>query len=114
MDIVCPCGFDSHPSHPSHTFRVNYKMPWFVYILECKDKSFYAGITWNLKKRIAEHNARNKSALQLSKVPVKLVYWERFSDRFQAAKKEKLIKGWSRFKKLKLIESLRRAKRDGE
>lgn len=89
-------------------------MSWFVYILECKDKSFYTGITWNLKRRIAEHNARTKSSLQLSKVPVKLVYWEKLDDRYLAARKEKVIKGFSRFKKQKLINSLRRVKRGGE
>ena len=81
-------------------------MSWFVYILRCKDESLYTGITWDLKKRIKEHNARTKSSLQLSKVPVRLVYWERFIDRFQAAKREKKIKGWKRSKKENLISSL--------
>ncbi|MGD0523115.1 MAG: GIY-YIG nuclease family protein, partial [Candidatus Microgenomates bacterium] len=60
-------------------------MSWFTYIVECRDKSFYTGITWNLKKRISEHNSRVQSCLQISKVPVKLVYWEKFNDRFEAA-----------------------------
>jgi len=42
-----------------------------------------------------------------------LKYWESFEDRSQAARREKEIKGWGRVKKLKLIESLRRVKRDG-
>jgi predicted GIY-YIG superfamily endonuclease len=83
-------------------------MSWFTYIVECRDKSFYTGITWNLKKRISEHNSRVQSCLQISKVPVKLVYWEKFNDRFEAAKKEKIIKGWGRNKKILLIESLRK------
>ncbi|PIZ99044.1 MAG: hypothetical protein CO135_00235 [Candidatus Levybacteria bacterium CG_4_9_14_3_um_filter_35_16] len=29
---------------------------WFVYIVKCKDRSFYTGICWNVKKRMAEHN----------------------------------------------------------
>lgn len=82
-------------------------MSWFVYILECKDKSFYTGITWNLKKRISEHNQRVDSSLQLSKIPVKLVYWERHVDRYSAAKREKEVKGWRREKKINLISSLR-------
>jgi len=73
-------------------------MSWYIYILECKDKSFYTGITWNLRKRIKEHNSRIKSSLQLSKLPVILVYWEKFVDRYQAAKREKEIKGWRREK----------------
>lgn len=81
-------------------------MVYFVYIVECKDKSFYTGITWNLQKRVHEHNSRVKSSLQLSKLPVKLVYWEQFVDKYKAAKREKEIKGWSRVKKQKLITSL--------
>ena len=81
-------------------------MSWFLYILRCKDESLYTGITWDLKRRIREHNARVKTSLQLSKVPVRLVYWERFIDRYQAAKREKEIKGWSRVKKQNLIDSL--------
>ncbi|MDD5415955.1 MAG: GIY-YIG nuclease family protein [Candidatus Daviesbacteria bacterium] len=81
-------------------------MAWFTYILRCKDESLYTGITWDLKRRIKEHNSRIKSCLQLSKIPVRLVYWERFKDRYLAAKREKEIKGWSRVKKQKLVDSL--------
>lgn len=72
--------------------------------------SFYTGITWNLKKRINEHNTRVKTSLQLNKIPVKLSYWEKFTTRQEAAKREKEIKGWGHLKKEKLINSLRRTK----
>ena len=80
-------------------------MSHFVYILRCNDDSYYTGITWNLQKRIKEHNNRVKSPLQISKVPVKLVYWEKLIDIHHAARREKEIKGWSRVKKEKLINS---------
>ena len=82
-------------------------MACFTYIIKCNDQSLYTGITWNLKKRVKEHNLRIKSCLQKSKIPVKLVYWEKFKTRKEAAKREKEIKGWKRDKKEKLIESLR-------
>lgn len=78
----------------------------YLYIIECKDKSFYTGITSNLERRIDEHNLRIKSCLQKSKVPVKLVYFESYETRIAAAKREKEIKGWNRSKKIKLINSL--------
>ena len=81
-------------------------MACFTYIIKCNDQSLYTGITWNLKKRVKEHNLRIKSCLQKSKIPVKLVYWEKFKTRKEAAKREKEIKGWKRDKKEKLIESL--------
>ena len=81
-------------------------MIYFVYIVRCADDSLYTGITWNLKKRIEEHSLRIKSCLQKSKVPVRLVYWEKFDSKIEAAKREKEIKGWRREKKEKLISSL--------
>ncbi|MEK7587229.1 MAG: GIY-YIG nuclease family protein [Patescibacteria group bacterium] len=85
-------------------------MRYFVYIVRCADSSYYTGITWNLKKRIEEHNKRIKTPLQKSKIPVNLVYWQIFSDKIPAARREKEIKGWSRLKKEKLIESLHRGR----
>jgi putative endonuclease len=81
-------------------------MDCFVYIIKCKDDSYYTGITWNIEKRIGKHNSRNKSCLQKSKVPVKLVYLEKFATRIEAAKREREIKGWSRKKKEVLINKM--------
>lgn len=78
----------------------------FLYILRCADDSFYTGITWNLKERIKEHNSGIKTCLQKTKVPASLVYWEVFSSKIEAAKREKEIKGWRREKKENLINSL--------
>lgn len=79
-------------------------MAWFVYIVKCADKSFYTGICWNLKKRIKEHNeARYKNSFTKGRLPVKLVYWEKFNNRFLAAKREKVIKGFSKLKKTRLV-----------
>lgn len=82
-------------------------MQVFVYIVECKDGMFYTGITWSLEKRILEHNQGFKTSIQQHRRPVKLIYWEKFSTRGEAAKREKEIKGWRREKKLQLIHSLR-------
>lgn len=80
-------------------------MIYFVYILECSDGSFYTGITWNIEKRVIEHS-NGLSLATKGKLPVKLVYREEFADRYQAAKREKEIKGWRREKKLKLMGRL--------
>lgn len=80
-------------------------MNCFVYILECKDKSFYTGISINPLIRLEQHNLRVKSCLQKSKIPVKLVYLEKKNNRIEAAKREKEIKGWRRDKKQNLINN---------
>ena len=78
----------------------------FVYILKCNDNSLYTGITTNPRRRVNEHNKRIKSCLQKCKIPAKLVYLEKCNNRKEAAKREKEIKGWTRDKKLKLVNSL--------
>ena len=80
-------------------------MELFVYILECSDGSFYTGITNNLDRRIAEHNeGENPRAYTYKRRPVKLVFYEGFSDPYFAYEKERQIKGWSREKKKALIQ----------
>jgi len=81
-------------------------MGHFVYIVECNGGSYYTGITWNLQKRIGEHNRGIKTPLQKSKLPVKLLFWEMYETKSEAAKREKEIKGWRRSKKEELINSL--------
>lgn len=82
-------------------------MACFVYILKCNGGVYYTGVTSNLLKRVTEHNAGIKTSIQITRRPVKLVYWEKFLGRIEAAKREKEIKGWRREKKEKLINSLR-------
>jgi len=79
-------------------------MSYFVYILECSDKSLYTGITTNIEKRISEHNNSDKGAKYTkARRPVKLVYSEPSKDRSSASKREYAIKKLTRVKKLQLI-----------
>jgi len=79
-------------------------MSYFVYILECSDKSLYTGITTNIEKRVSEHNNSNKGAKYTkARRPVKLVYSEPSKDRSSASKREYAIKKLTRVKKLQLI-----------
>ena len=79
-------------------------MSYYVYILKGKNGYLYTGITWNLKKRLFEHNNGIRSSLPNSQKPFKIVFSEVFSSRLMAAKREKQLKGWRRSKKEKLIE----------
>ncbi len=65
-------------------------MSYFVYILECADKSLYVGCTNNLEKRIKEHN-ESKWGAHYTKIrrPVKLVYSETFKTLIEARRREK-------------------------
>lgn len=79
---------------------------WFVYIVKCKDDSFYTGITTDVKRRLKEHNNKIGAKSLRSKIPVLLVYLEKYLSQKEAAKREKEIKGWNRNKKIRLITGL--------
>ena len=76
---------------------------WNLYILLCDEKTYYVGITNNLKNRIAEHQ-RGLSTFTKKFSTIKLVFTETHKTKQQAALREKQIKGWSRIKKEKLIK----------
>ncbi len=65
---------------------------YFVYILQSKvDASFYIGFTENLEKRVLQHN-NGESAYTSRKMPWILVYFEEFSFKSDAIKREKFLK----------------------
>ncbi|MCB1144032.1 MAG: GIY-YIG nuclease family protein [Leptospiraceae bacterium] len=76
----------------------------FVYILKCSDDSFYVGSTWSLENRVQEHQMGLGSNHTSKHLPVELVYYERFGFIEDAYHREKQIQGWSRKKKIALIE----------
>lgn len=80
-------------------------MKYFVYILECADKSFYVGCTNNLEKRLKQHN-ESKWGAHYTKIrrPVSLKYSETFLTLKEARQRESEIKGWRREKKVSLIK----------
>ena len=80
---------------------------YYVYIVRCKDNSLYTGMTWNLSKRIKEHNLGIGALFTKNRIPVKLVYREEFKNKKEAARKEREIKGWRREKKENLINTFK-------
>lgn len=76
---------------------------YFVYILKCRDKSLYTGITTDLTRRLAEHKNGIGSHYTRSRGAVKIVYSEKHRTRSLASKREAEIKSWPRAKKLALI-----------
>jgi len=77
---------------------------WFVYILLCKDCSFYTGYTDNLKRRFLEHKGGKGGHYTSSHKPIKIVYTEKFKTKSEALRREKQIKGWNRQKKISILK----------
>jgi putative endonuclease len=78
-------------------------MTWVCYLLCCSDDSLYCGITNNLEKRIAIHNAGEGAKYTRGRLPVRLFYHELFIDKSSALKRELQIKKLSRQAKLNLM-----------
>lgn len=83
---------------------LNQMRRYFIYILKCKDGSYYTGVTNNLEQRFFEHQSGLiKNCYTHGRRPVKLVFHAEFQNIKQAIGREKQVKGWSRKKKEALI-----------
>lgn len=78
-------------------------MPYFVYLLKCKDDSIYTGITTDLKRRFNEHKNKKGGHYTGSHEVIKILHAEKYPTRSDALKREAEIKSWRREKKIKLI-----------
>jgi putative endonuclease len=74
-------------------------MPWTVYLVRCRDGSLYAGVTTDLERRLAQHNAGEGAAYTRSRRPVDLVYREEVVDRSAAQRREHAIRRLTRTEK---------------
>jgi predicted GIY-YIG superfamily endonuclease len=75
-------------------------MSFWVYILKCRDGSYYTGHTDNLEMRIAQHRSRAfPTCYTATRLPVELVFSQELPTREEALASERQIKGWSRKKK---------------
>ena len=82
---------------------------YYVYIVVCVDKTFYTGITVDLRRRIVEHNSSKLGAKYTrSRRPVKLVYARPFANRSAASIAESRTKRLSRKDKIKLINRFKK------
>ncbi len=75
---------------------------WVCYLLQCADNTLYCGITNDLDKRLAAHNAGEGAKYTRGRTPVKLLYHELCVDKSAALKRELEIKSLSRTEKLAL------------
>ncbi len=78
----------------------------YTYILKCADGTLYCGWTNDLEKRIKTHNDGKGAKYTRSRLPVSLVYYEKFESSVEAQKREREIKKLSRSEKLNLIKNL--------
>ena len=80
-------------------------MAWTVYLVRCRDGSFYTGITTDPVRRVTQHNAGIGAAYTRSRLPVTLVYVESAPDRSRALRREHAIRRLSRGQKEELARA---------
>jgi len=78
-------------------------MAWLVYLLRCRDGTLYAGVTNDLKRRVAAHQAGRGGAYTRARRPVRVVYIEGQPDRSAALRREAALKRLPRTAKLALV-----------
>lgn len=78
---------------------------YYVYIIECSDKTLYTGYTTDIHRRLEEHNSGIGAKYTRGRTPVRLVYLEEYETKSNALKREIYIKNLPRKKKLMVIGS---------
>ncbi|HLC92601.1 MAG TPA: GIY-YIG nuclease family protein [archaeon] len=80
-------------------------MPYFVYLLECRDGSYYCGFTKNVAARLSAHNKGTGAKYTRARRPVKLVYFEGKKTLKTAMRRELEIKSFPHSRKRAMIAS---------
>ena len=88
-------------------------MPFYCYIVQCNDGSFYTGWTTDPARREKQHNAGTGARYTRMHRPVKMVYIEEQPDRASAMKREVAIKRLPRAAKAKLVTTKREREEPG-
>lgn len=79
----------------------------YTYMVRCKDGTLYTGWTNHLEQRIKAHNAGNGAKYTRNRLPVELVYYEKYEDKIDAMKREYMIKQLSKKQKEELVANFR-------
>lgn len=79
---------------------------YFTYIMASRSKTLYVGVTGDLRKRVYQHKWKEHEGFTARYNCDRLVWFERHQYIQRAIAREKELKGWSRSKKIAVIESM--------
>jgi putative endonuclease len=99
--VILSAAKDLPSSDKANTMR-----QFFVYIMFNHSRTLYAGMTNDLIRRVDEHRSGKVKGFTAKYKINQLAYYEIHSDPGSAIEREKQIKGWTRAKKVALIESM--------
>lgn len=76
---------------------------WYLYLIRCSDGSLYTGISTDVERRFAAHQANRGARRLRGRGPLELVFTQPLGDRSLALRVEHRIKRWSRADKERLL-----------
>jgi len=86
-------------------------MAWYLYLLECKDRSIYTGIAVDVEKRFQQHASGKGARYTRAHAPLRLLATVEYPDRSSASKAEYAMKQLSPEEKRAFCRSRRKAKK---
>ena len=81
-------------------------MKYFTYIILCSSDKYYVGHTADLDSRFNRHLNKSGAKFTSQNIPIKILWKQEFGTELEAIRREKQLKGWSRFKKENLIKGI--------
>lgn len=106
MDRVI-CDLPSAPNPPStHPIRSSDMPDWHLYMIRTKNGALYTGITQDVERRFAEHEAGGKKGAKYlrGRSPLKLVFQQKIGTRSEALKAEAAVKKMSKEEKEGMVK----------
>jgi len=77
--------------------------PWHLYLIECRNGAYYAGITSDIARRYAQHAAGKGAKYTRANPPVRLIGTRAFADKSAALKAEHAIRKLPRGRKMRFL-----------
>jgi putative endonuclease len=77
---------------------------YYTYIVASRSHNFYVGVTSGIEVRVLQHKNGHFDGYSKKYNCNRLVWFERYPSILDAIAREKQLKGWSRAKKIALIE----------
>ncbi|OAX53218.1 GIY-YIG nuclease family protein [Xanthomonas graminis] len=77
--------------------------PWFLYLLECRNGSYYAGITLDIEARYQAHLRGTGAKYTRANPPLRLLASRAYPDRAAASRAEWALKQLPRARKLAFL-----------
>lgn len=86
-------------------------MAWYLYLLECADRSIYTGIAVSVEKRFEQHKKGKGARYTRSHAPLRVLASVEYPDRSSALKAEYAMKQLSAEEKRAFCDARRKAKK---